>query len=176
MLGSRLCALAAAGLLLAAVTPEAEAGESLVGAVSAVDLGTPSGGGEMKRFGSGGALSLMYLCDEGDDELSGGFEGRTTFLRGREGERLYDLGLSILGSTSLRHGPGLLLEVGLDLAATSIPEDSGHVARGVNAGLHGDVGVHGFAGDSFYYRGQVGYVGAGIGGVEGSVSIGWIFD
>ena len=164
------------GLLLCATAGTARA-DAAIGVVSSTEIRVPGNSGELERFGAGVGASILYLC--GCDEFLGGFEGSTTFIIGANGERLYDLGVSVIGSFPLKKDTLAIpfVSFGLDLAAVTIPDpdDPESKARGVSAGVHGNLGLHGYLSKSLYWRGQVGYLGAGVGGVTGQVALGYVF-
>jgi len=165
---------AAAALTILPRVADAGCGCMPIGAVSAMEMRTPSDDGGLDRLGSAVGASIMML-NPGDDAPIG-FELGTMFLRGDQGERLYDLGLSVLVTYDFRDEIAApMAEFGLDLAASSVPNAAGGKDRGVTAGVHGGVGIHGMVGDNLYWRGLVGYHGAGIGGVVGQLSLGYRF-
>jgi len=106
-----------------------------------------------------------------------GFEASTLFMIGDDGTRLYDLGLSLIATFKARHAPAApFLTFGLDLAGASLPDADGTGKdMGVTLGLHGAGGVHGFLADKVYWRAQVGYLAAGVHGLTGQVSLGYVF-
>jgi hypothetical protein len=172
------CALAA--LLAARATPARADDDMFIGTVGAVRLDTPGGGG-LERFGSGESVTLAWLEDCGHG-LCGGVEGSALFLRGPASsdgsrDRLDDLSIGVTGTPpGFRHRLVPFLTVGFDLAAASIGEPDGTRDRGVEAGVHGAAGLHGMFADRIYLRGQVGYLGAGVGGVAGQIAIGARFE
>jgi len=174
----RVVGVCAAALLLGAGGERAEAGGSTaIGAVSTLELQTPGDDGKLEHFGGGLGGSVLYLCS--CDDLPTGFEASTAFLMGDDGKRLYDLGISLIGSFPMKNEIAVpFISLGLDLSATTIPDPSRpeHPQRGVTAGVHGNIGLHGFIGKRLYWRGQVGYLGAGVGGLTGGLSLGYVFD
>ena len=145
-----------------------------IAAVSALEMRTPDDHGGLDRLGTGVGASIMLL-NPGDDAPIG-FELSTLFVRGDEGERLYDLGLSVLVTYDFRHELAApMAAFGLDMSASSLPRSDGGKDQGVMAGVHGGIGLHGLVGDGIYWRGMVGYHGAGIGAVVGQVSLGYRF-
>lgn len=166
-------------LAVVAVTPRlARAGEEgFVAAVSTARLATPNADSDLVNFGSGGALSILWLekCRAG--RLCGALESSALFLRGDGEARLYDLSAAITGSLSLEDNPvAPFLSVGLDLVSAAVPERDDTVTRGVGIGVHGNLGVHAFIGERLYARGQIGYLGAAVGGVKGELGIGYRFE
>jgi hypothetical protein len=167
---------AMAAVLLSGASSARAGGERWIGALSTATLAAPDRDGRLGRAGSGGSLTLMWLEECSGRTLCGALESSALFLFGRGGERLYDLSASLVGSA-----PGIdsalapFLAVGLDVAAAAVL-DQGRLARGVTAGVHGDVGVHALLGDRLYLRGQIGWIGAGAGGVKGELAIGYRFD
>ncbi len=168
----------AAAAAVVAVPGVAAARTQLIGAVSAIDLRSPEDG-KLEEFGRGAVASMMFL--ESNPEPFAGVEINTAFVIGENGRRLYDFGVSALFSTKV-HGPVIpFLAVGLDIAAAAVP-DPGELMpsgddKGVGLGVHGGLGIHGFLDeDHLYWRVQVGWLGAGPGGLFGGVSVGWVFD
>ena len=163
-------------LLLTAGGGTARAGGSVVvGALSATELETPDDRGDLEHFGSAVGASLLVLSTCGDCP---GLEASTLFLVEESGERVYDLGVSVIGTFRLDRKLAVpFVSFGLDLAATALPRGdlAGTKDRGVTLGVHGNVGLHGFLSREIYWRGQVGYLGAGIGALTGQLSIGYVF-
>jgi len=170
---------ASAAAAAALLTPQAASARTqLIGTVSALDLRSPEDG-KLEPFGQGGGVSMLFL--ETRPEPFAGFEVSTTFVFGEDGRRLYDLGITALFSTKV-HGPVIpFLAVGLDVASAAVP-DPGELMpsgddKGVGLGVHGGLGIHGFLDeDNLYWRVQVGWLGAGPGGLFGGASVGWVFD
>lgn len=175
---NRVLGVCAVALLAFSGGRPAEAGGSAaIGAVSTIEVQTPGERGSLEHFGSGVGASILYLCS--CDDLPTGFEASTSFVIGDAGQRLYDLGVSIMGSFPVKNELAVpFISLGLDLSAATIPDpdDPEHKARGVTAGVHGNIGLHGFLGKDLYWRGQVGYLGAGVGGLTGQLSLGYVFD
>ena len=146
-----------------------------VAALSAADWRTPDGEGRLERFGTGNGLNLMVLIDADDtDELIGGFELSAQGIRSDEGDRVYDLGLSIVGTLPVARASVVpFVALGLDMAAVSLEQDK---VQEVGLGVHGTLGVHGFVGRSLYVRAAAGYLGAGLGAVKGELAVGYSFD
>jgi hypothetical protein len=143
-----------------------------IAAVSALDMRVPDNGGGLDKLGHAYGASMMLLRPGSDAPV--GFEASTLFLRGKDGERLYDLGLAVLVTYDFRHELAApMAEFGLDLSASSLPRSNGGTDRGVMAGVHGGVGLHGLLGNDIYWRAMVGYHGAGIGALVGQVSLGY---
>ena len=161
-------------LLVAASSGLASAGGSVVvGAVTTTELQVPDERGHLEHYGSGAGASILVLST--NDEFPSGLEANTLFLIGESGERLYDLGLSLVGSFRMDRKTAVpFVSFGLDLAAASVPDTDG-IDRGVTLGVHGNIGLHGFLGKEIYWRGQVGYLGAGVGALTGSLSLGYVF-
>lgn len=162
----------ALGLALAGT---AHAGrEKAIGSISTTELRT-SEGGELVRFGDGVGAAITFL--ELDSDFTAGFEGSTMFLAGPDGARLYNLAISAIAGFGLRDktvAPFII--VGLDLAAAAEPRaERGGDGRNVMAGVHGGLGLHGFLSDRVYFRGQVGFIGAAVGGVTGQLALGYVF-
>ncbi len=152
----------------------ADCGCMPIAAVSALDMRTPANDGGLDRLGTGIGASIMLL-NPGDDAPIG-FELGTIFLRAPTGERLYDLGLSVLVTYDFRDEIAApMATFGLDMAASSLPRSDGGRDQGVMAGVHGGVGLHGLVGNEIYWRGMIGYHGAGIGAIVGSLSLGYRF-
>lgn len=152
----------------------ADCGCMPVAAVSALEMRTPDDHGGLDRLGTGVGASIMLL--NLDDDAPIGFELSTLFVRGDEGERLYDLGLSVLVTYDLRNEVAVpMAAFGLDMSASSLPRSDGGKDQGVMAGVHGGIGLHGLIDRSLYWRGMVGYHGAGVGAVVGQLSLGYHF-
>jgi hypothetical protein len=166
-------------LVVLAVTPGVAEGndEGFVATVSTARLAAPGPGSNLVHFGSGGALSLLWFEDCRQDHLCGAIDTSALFLRGDGEARLYDLSVGLTGSLSLEDNPvAPFLSVGLDLVSAAVPERDDTVSRGVGIGVHGNLGVHALLGERFYARGQLGYLGAAIGGVKGEVGVGYRFE
>jgi hypothetical protein len=165
-------------LVVLAVTPAlARAGEErFIGSVSTARLAAPGPRSNLVHFGTGGALSILWLEDCRGGSLCGGIDTSALFLRGDGEERLYDLSVGLTGSLPLDNEPvAPFLAVGLDMVSAAIAEENGTLSRGVGLGVHGDLGLHALLGERFYARGQIGYVGAAVGGVKGEIGIGYRF-
>ncbi|HUS68355.1 MAG TPA: hypothetical protein VMZ28_27665 [Kofleriaceae bacterium] len=163
-------------VLLAPATARA-GGERWIGSISTASVAAPDDRGHMEHFGSGGALSFLWLETCGASRLCGGVEASALFVRGPHQGRLYDLSLGLMGTFSPEeHALAPYLSLGLDMAAASIPDEAGSEPdRGVTLGVHGNVGVHALVNDDVYVRAQVGYIGAGLGGVKGELALGYQF-
>ncbi|HUH05878.1 MAG TPA: hypothetical protein VML75_28005 [Kofleriaceae bacterium] len=160
-------------MLVAAGT--ARAGRSkAIGSISATELRS-SEGGELVRFGDGVGAAITFL--ELDREFTAGFEGSTMFLAGADGARLYNLAISAIAGFGLRDtAVAPFIIVGLDLAAAAEPHaERDPSKRNVMAGVHGGIGLHGFLSDRVYWRGQVGFIGAAVGGITGQLALGYVF-
>jgi hypothetical protein len=140
-----------------------------IATLSAISMRVPDGEGSVERWGEGAALTISYLERWGD--FPTGVEAQATFLDSPDGERLYDFGISLIGSGELRKGISPFFATGLDLAASSVDGDSS-----VAVGGHGDLGLHGFIGKHLYLRGSVGWLGAGDGGARAQLGLGWMFN
>ena len=102
---------------------------------------------------------------------------RFAVMSGESGERLYDLGISFIATFKLEDELAVpFVAFGLDLAAAAVPQADGSKQSGVTAGVHGNLGLHGLLNDNLYWRGQVGYIGAGVGGVTAQLTLGYVFD
>lgn len=166
-------------LAVLAVTPglARAGGERFVAALSTARVAAPGPGSNLVHFGSGGALSILWLEDCRGGALCGALESSALFLRGDGEERLYDLSAGITGSFSLDEHPlAPFLSVGLDLVSAAVRERAGGMSRGVGLGVHGNLGLHALVGERLYARGQIGYLGAAIGGVKGEVALGVRFE
>jgi len=152
-------------------------GENFIGTISTARVAAPGPSSNLVHFGSGGALSMLWLEDCRAGSLCGALESSALFLRGDGEARLYDLSAAITGSLSLEDSVvAPFLSVGLDLVSAAIPERDGAVTRGVGLGVHGNLGVHALLGERLYARGQIGYLGASVGGVKGELGIGYRFE
>ena len=164
-------------VLVVTPRPARAGGEDFVATVSHARLAAPNADSDLVHFGSGGALSILWLEECGTDHLCGGIESSALFLRGDGEARLYDLSAAITGSLSLQDNTlAPFLSVGLDLVSAAVPERDGAISRGVGVGVHGNLGLHAFLGERFYARTQLGYLGAAVGGIKGEVGIGYRFE
>jgi hypothetical protein len=166
-------------LVVLAVTPAlARAGdERFIAAVSTARVAAPGPDSNLVHFATGGALSILWMEQCRGGGLCGGITSSALFLRGDGDERLYDLSAGLTGSFSLADNPvAPFLSVGLDLVSAAIAETDGSTSRGVGVGVHGDLGIHALLGERFYARGQIGYLGAAVGGVKGEIGIGYQFE
>ncbi len=166
--------MALCGALVLATAGAAHADE-VVGAVSSVDLHAPDNAGDMQRIGRGGGASLLWLCR--CDDATVGIELSTLFLAGSQDERVYDLGFGTVLSFGLRDKPLAVpyITLGIDVSAVSVADAPGSRGHGVSMGVHGGGGLHGYLGDELYWRAQVGYLGAGIQGITGALTLGYVF-
>lgn len=142
-----------------------------IGSATATRMYSPDAGGNLADYVRGGGLALTYLC--GCDSMSFGGELGVNFLRGDQ-RRLYDFALSFMISYNLRRATvAPFMAIGIDLVGLEDPrlDESEHALFGV----HGRFGLHGFASDKIYWRGYVGFLGAGPGGVSAGVGIGYLF-
>ena len=166
------------GFLAAAAPGAAAAREAAIGAVSTVDVRIPDARNRLAPFGTGVGLSLLYLSLGRD--VPTGVEASTLFLVGDDGQRLYDLGISVVASLRLRDAAiAPFASFGLDLAAATVPRPGQPVGPGdrwVSLGVHANVGVHGFLSKCLYWRAQVGFLGAGVEGLLGQISLGYVFN
>ena len=145
-----------------------------IAAASAVSFRVPSTSGGLTTFGHGGGLSLAWLDVGG--EFPTGFEADAIFVSDQDGGRFFDLGLSIIGSAKISDNLAVpFASVGLDVSGVSLPTAMGDTEGGLALGVHGNVGLHGFLSDDIYWRGEVGYLGAALGGVKAQLSVGWVF-
>jgi hypothetical protein len=166
-------------LAVLSVTPAlAGAGdERFIAAVSTARVAAPGPDSNLIHFGTGGALSILWMEKCRGGGLCGGISSSALFLRGDGEERLYDLSAGLTGSLPLADDPvAPFLSVGLDLVSAAIAETDGSLSRGVGIGVHGDLGIHALLGERLYARGQIGYLGAAVGGVKGEVGIGYRFE
>jgi hypothetical protein len=152
-------------------------GERFIAAVSTARVAAPGPRSNLVHFASGGALSILWFEDCRAGTLCGALESSALFLRGDDEERLYDLSAGLTGSFSLDDHPlAPYLSVGLDLASAAVRESDGRLTRGVGIGVHGNLGVHALLGERLYARGQIGYLGAAVGGVKGEIALGLRFE
>lgn len=156
-----------AGLPRAAAADDA----TVIGSLSGVGLQSPDQDGRLRPFGQGAAAGVHLLC--GCDEATIGGELQAIFLGNDAGQRLYDLRLSMLVGPEVGGAPMPFIAFGLDMAAARLGE--GGPGRNVGIGVHGGAGVHGFLGEALYWRAAAGYLGAGVGGLEGQVTLGYVF-
>lgn len=148
--------------------------EAAIGSISTTELRT-SEGGHLERFGNGLGVAISFM--ELDGDITAGFEGSTMFLMGEDGARLYNLAISAIAGFPVRDkAVAPFIIVGLDLAAAAEPHAERDASgRNVMAGVHGGLGLHGFMSDRVYWRGQVGFLGAAVGGVTGQLALGYVF-
>jgi hypothetical protein len=166
--------LSAIALVLATGTARAD-DFALVGGVSAIELRTRDADGKMGRFGEGFGASITMLC--ACDDATAGFEASTLFLIGDDDSRVYDLGISGILSFQVEDKIAVpFITFGLDMSAVGLTRE-GTPARdhGVSLGVHGAAGLHGFVGERAYWRAAVGYLGAGVNGLTGQVTLGYAF-
>jgi hypothetical protein len=92
-----------------------------------------------------------------------------------------DLGASFISSWLFdRRSAAPFLSMGLTMVGASVDDHAvgkrGELhTRGLAVGAHGNIGVHGFTGD-FYWRAQVGYLGAGVSGFRSQLCLGYVFE
>lgn len=174
--GARLPSTLAALIACTFIPWVAHAGDvEAVATGSLVSLHSPGSDGELSTYASGGGLSIMFL--EPDEEVSLGGELRATFLAGEDQRRVYDLGASFIISYGMKDEMAVpFMRLGLDLASASAGDIDQTRARGIMAGVHGAAGLHGFfAKNKLYWRAEVGFLGAGPGGVTTQFSLGYSF-
>lgn len=142
---------------------------------SFVNLHSPGADGKFERYASGGGISLMIL--DPDEEVSLGGQLQVNFLASDDDRRIYDLGASFIISYGIKDELAVpFMRLGLDLSAASAAEIDQARARSIMTGVHGAAGLHGFfAKDKLYWRAEVGFLGAGPGGVTTQVSLGYNF-
>ncbi len=166
--------VAAAVLALAGGTAHAD-DFTVIGGISSTTLHAPDNTGELQTIATGGGATVTMLC--ACDEATFGWELNTLFLLGEDQARVYDLGLSGIASFGVEGKHAVpFITFGLDMSAVSLPvEGSDEKERGVSMGLHGGAGLHGFLGDKVYWRGTVGFLGAGANGLTTQLMVGWMF-
>lgn len=168
--------LSMAALVVCTFIPlAAHAGDiDAVAAGSFVNLHSPGADGRLEHYASGGGLSLIVI--DADEEVSLGGELQVNFLAGGD-RRIYDLGASFLISYGMKDELAVpFLRLGLDLSAASAADLDQERARTIMTGVHAAAGLHGFfARDKLYWRAEVGFLGAGPGGVTTQVSLGYNF-
>jgi hypothetical protein len=90
-----------------------------------------------------------------------------------------DFGVSFIWSWLFREQSfAPFLSLGLSATAISIDKASAKTiatSRGLAFGVNGNAGLHGFAGESWYWRVQVGYLAAGVQGFRSQVCLGYVF-
>jgi len=170
--------LLAAAILLVSAAGTARADDfSLIGGVSAIELQTRDDTGEMSRLGDGVGAAITMLC--GCDDATAGFEASTFFLIGDDDSRVYDLGIGGILSFGIEDKIAVpFITLGLDLSAVGLTRDDPAAEtrdHGVSLGVHGGAGLHGFLGKHLYWRGAVGYLGAGVNGLTGQLTLGYVF-
>ena len=173
--GARLAIPAAALLACTFLATPAEAGGvASVATGSFTHLHSPGSDGSLESYASGAGVSLMVI--EPDDELSLGGELQATFLAGEGERRVYDLGVSFIVSYGMDDNIAVpFMRLGLDLTGATAADLDQERARGVMTGVHGGAGLHGFLTKELYWRAEVGFLGAGPGGVTSRFSIGYNF-
>jgi hypothetical protein len=165
-----------AAVLMVSAAGSARADDfDIVGGISSIQMHAPDNTGEMQFLARGGGATVSMLCE--CDGATMGWEGSALFLAGDDGERIYDLAISGLASFEVERKMVVpFITFGLDFAVASLPVDgSEQNEHGVSLGLHGGVGLHGFVGDKVYWRGTVGYLGAGVNGLTGQLMLGYVF-
>lgn len=142
---------------------------------SFVSLYSPDSQGGLDRYASGGGVSIIFL--EPSEEVSIGGELQASFMSGADGRRLYNLGASFIVSYTIKDELAApFMRLGLDLAAAAAEDIDQSRARGIMAGVHGAAGLHGYFGkDKLYWRAELGFLGAGPGGVQTQISLGYNF-
>lgn len=166
----------ASGLAALALCPgPARAGGMMtIGTISLTALHSPDDTGALQPYASGGGASIVWL--EPDDEVALGAELGARFLSGESGRRVYDLGASFIISYRMKRKPAVpFMRLGLDLTGISAPDLDEERRRSVMTGVHGAAGVHGFLNRTLYWRAELGFLGAGPGGVTGGLSLGYTF-
>lgn len=141
---------------------------------SALTARMPEGAGELSDLGRGAALSLGWLQRRGD--LPTGMMVRGMAI-GNEATRVYSLDVQIVASAKI--GRRFLVPfVGIGLAfgsARFAATEKQMASSGMALGPVGGLGLHGFLGDSLYWRAELSAIGAGAAIVLGGVSVGWVF-
>ena len=169
--------LTLAALLACTLTPSlATAGDiETVAAGGLVTLHSPGSDGGLERYATGGGLALMLI--DADDDVSLGGSLQVNFLGGQDGRRIYDLGVSFIISYGLEDALATpYMRLGLDLAGASADDLDRDRARSIMTGVHGAAGLHGFFSDEkLYWRAELGFLGAGPGGVTTQLSLGYNF-
>jgi hypothetical protein len=160
-------------------TRSAHAGnDAAIGAVTTTQVRVPDQRSDLVEFGTGVGASLLYL--ELGKNVPTGVEFSTLFLVGDEGQRLFDLGISVIGSFPIKNKVAApFLKFGLDIAAVTIPTPGMEPNAGdsyVSIGVHGALGLHGFLTEDLFWRAEAGFIGAGVGGITGQLAIGWTFE
>ncbi len=150
-------------------------GIDAIGTLSFVDLRSPDSTGKLQPYAEGAGVALSFI--ELDSEVTLAGEARAFFLGGADDRRVYDLGLSFLVSYRLEREDLVIpfMRLGLDLTGISAPDVDESRHRSVMAGVHGGAGLHGFLGKKLYWRAEMGFLGAGPGGVTGQVGLGYTF-
>jgi hypothetical protein len=129
--------------------------------------------------GWGGTVGFGFI--ERDGDLPGGVDVAATFLTGKN-VSIYDLSIRVVATPKMN---GRLLvpyvAFGLCAGASRVVTDrermtGEHVDYGLGLGPSGSIGLHGFVGDSIYWRAGGGFLGAGVGAVTADLAIGMVVD
>jgi hypothetical protein len=172
IMGNHVRILIVLGLVAGLPAGAAADDATIIGSLSGVAVRSPDQDGQLRDFGQGLGAGIHMLC--GCDDATLGWEMQALFLGNDAGQRLYDLRLTMLVGPALDDRPVMpFIDLGLDRAAVRLGE--GGSGRNVGLGVHGGVGVHGFLGEALYWRGAVGFIGAGVGGLEGQLMVGYVF-
>jgi hypothetical protein len=148
---------------------------SLIVIGSALTARMPEGAGQLSDLGRGAALSIGWLQRRGD--LPTGMMVRGMAV-GSDGTRVYSLDVQIVASAKIgRRWFVPFVGIGLAFGSARFATTEKQMATsGMALGPVGGLGLHGFIGDSLYWRAELSAIGAGAAIVLGGVSVGWVFD
>jgi hypothetical protein len=170
-----LCVIAG---LTAAGTAPAEAGKiDIAAGLSANGFRLLDGDGlAPPAYGPG--ISVMAL-EPSSLGIALGLDVSAQFASG-DNALISDFGASFIWSWLFRDRDfAPFVSLGLSAAAISLDEPrlkgGEQHTRDLAIGVHGNAGIHGYAGDSWMWRVQVGYLGAGVTGFRSQVWIGYRF-
>jgi hypothetical protein len=177
---ARLAVLAALAMTALPIT-SARAGDiAAIGSATVTELRSPDETGALSTYATGGGMSVMIIDPK--DEVSLGAEAQVTFLSGQSGlsgdqdRRVVHLGVSMIVSYEIDDAAAVpFMRIGLGISGVSAPDIDEARRRSVMAGVQGAAGLHGFLSDKLYWRAELGFLGAGPGGVTGQLGLGYTF-
>jgi hypothetical protein len=146
------------------------------GAASQVNVSGRTG---IDPAGWGGTVGLGHLERHGEQPT--GVDVSGTFLTG-DSVSIYDLSVRIVASPKINSRVLVpYVAIGICAGASRIITDrdrmSGrHVDFGLGIGPSASLGVHGYVGNSEYWRLGAGFLGAGVGAVTADLAVGMVVD
>jgi hypothetical protein len=168
-------------VVVAAASPALAGKIELSGGLSANGLRLLDGDGLRRpAFGPGISVTAIEPSELG---VALGVDVSASFAAADDA-LVSDFGASFIWSWLFRDRPfAPFLSLGLSATAISVDEASAQkeaigaiaTSRGLAFGVHGNAGLHGFAGESWYWRVQVGYLAAGVQGFRSQVCLGYVF-